>query len=270
MPNAEDVFVWRFTAFDKKAEILDLRELLIEARENQTSIEITRLFDALPISTPQRPQAEARGEITVTGSEFTNISADELWMEFTDPAMGQFFVTVPPEFRADVPEPVDSITITFAEGAEIGFEVPKIEELGVKRSKFQLIREIEISDKFTITRTEDEGDPGKKSEIFVLFEQEIPVENIEDIAALFFSGKQELDKDGNPVTYSAMLAEFAALGVSCNFGVGDGQWYVLRRRNDGVCFVHDTNNIPNTEIRYQGSKDACEKYFDDNCPDTYC
>lgn len=251
---------WRLDGRMHKAQVKELRELLSDSITSERTVPIYRLLALLPVQTDQREEAEQRGEISSRAGRLENTAPNETWMEFYDPAMGAFFVTVPRELRADGSVEGEVVRIEFHETATLALELPKLEELGLDRTKYQKVAQVVLASGSVTTTLVDEQFEERRTEIDVLLAN--PPEG--DIAALAVEGEV---RDG--LRFADAVVAFGDFDVGC--GLQDDHWYVLRRARDSLCFTHDTDTLgpgPAPTVMYEGTKADCDQWINDNCDES--
>lgn len=214
---ANDTYTWELTGFPHKSSVDALRTDIIFAHANQSPFPISIVVDLLPLQSDQLDEVARRGNFLISGDAFSNEADTELVVTLEDPAIETFFVTLPSIWSGRLHVAGDELEIVFDPALEL--EVPRLETLGVNRSKYQLVTSIACSPARAVTTLQDKISQGAETLIDVL-----------------------LDPDAEAamsVRRAATSAMATIMSSKCTSGEPDDpNWYVYRRRNDGICIIH--------------------------------
>ncbi len=252
---SKDVFVWRMSAVDHRSAVLAFRQEIVEHHRAQSPFPISLITALLPIKSDQIDVLNDRGEFDIKGDRFTNAYSEETVVTIDDPTMKQYDIVIPETWKGEISVNGDDIKIIF--DPQIELHVPRLSELGVGRSEFQLYASIEGDEKLTASRLIDKTDPSKETIIEVELENNAP-------------SIKRLTADA-----TRLIAIDAASG-SCGGGDPNAtDWYVYRRRSDGLGFVHEGTIIEGGDVGYEyrfgpSNKAACDNWLNQNCPDGPC
>jgi hypothetical protein len=228
--STKDVFVWRMSAEIHRSAILAFRREIIDHYTAKTPFPIALISFLLPIKSDQLKELNDRGSFTIDGDNFSNSYSDETTVTVDDPTMKQFDVVVPEKWQGTISVKGKDIKIEFNPSIEL--RVPRLSELGIGRSQFQLYSSMEGDEKLISSRLVDKVDNTKETIIEVELEADA-------------ASNQRLLED------ATKLAVFDAAVLSCSSSnPNDPVWHVWRHQG-GLCFVgrivtgSDPYDIPN-------------------------
>lgn len=265
----KEIYTWRMSASMHAPSIRSLAEEIIEANTSQTPLPVEVILDLLPLQTNQDQRIRERGEFVVTGNHFENIADSELFVEFYDPVIEDFNLTLPEVWKGKVLVSGDEVDIVFENPLEIN--IPKISEIGVDRSSFQLLVSLHVTKSAAVSKYLDDTDSDK--ETWVVAELSELDDDEDESPAL-------IPEDGVAVTQAfsssevnPMFAMASGSSGSCGGGDSDPDWYVYRK-NGGLCLVHKGiivgGSLHYTEIYGPDFKTNCDKYLLTACNDGFC
>lgn len=238
-----DTFTWSMTAFPHAGSVRALRMEIAVAHATEDKLPVGLILDLLPLSTPNIQEGNERGSFSFKANKFEN-NGEPIHMEFFDPVLDTYYLDIPASWTGEIVVAADSssIEITFIPALEM--ELPKLAELGVGRSKFQLVEKLTADDFRTVTHLKDTVN-GNMSVLDVqLKESAVPLELgiTGRIVGLSTSGCPGEDPD-------------------------DPNWYVYEK--NGLCFVHKGSIIYGANgysYRYGPARlGDCNAYADRNC-----
>src|SRR5689334_24414589 len=152
MPS--NIVTWQLDGTMHKVAVDRLRKELTDAIASNGSFRVGRLFELLPLVTPQQNDAAARGMITFQNGVATNISNSPLTMTLNDPAMGQFTLKIPAVATAKVSNTNTNLTIEFT-GAIFEMDIPNLANQGLDRSEYQTLFKIHVTERSSVTEVVD-------------------------------------------------------------------------------------------------------------------
>lgn len=224
-----DVFYWRMNAAMHRTSVA---ALVAEIRDSQTKkqpLPLSIITTLLPLATPQREEIAKRGNFEwVSEQSWENRANTELRVQLDDPAMGTFFALLPAHWKGSVEGDESELELTFDTPLEL--EIPKLAELGLGRSAFQLFVSITVSAELAESVLDDGVDQSKETRVQAILGDFLNVRQFE----------------GN---LKVRVAELFSLGRDCGTqDKNDPNWYVYRRINGGLCFIHYGTVIDHAEI----------------------
>jgi hypothetical protein len=229
-----DIFHWQMSAIMHKSAVMTLQTYIVDAYQSvpQGSVPIVLLFALLPLHCEQADEAIGRGSIQIIGQQWQNITDSDLLLDFADPVLKDFTSTLPAALKGTL-NVEDSILKIYFDPA-IPIEIERLAELGVNRSKYQLLTKMEVSSQRVISYLKDKYIEEKEVWIEALFEQ--------DLQSLFSLSSEDSIKTFSD-TYSCPPSQSPSPspdpGGPSGPGPSDKNWYVFKRQNDGCCFLHD-------------------------------
>lgn len=245
---AKEVFNWRMSAEQHKSSVYALRDEIINHCTDQTPLALSLILDLLPLVTEERDLIVARGNVEFNGNEFSN-TGEETWIEFADQVLGNYYATIPEEWKGNVVIKDELITIEFT--TPILVEIPELANLGVDRSSFQKFIGLKSTKQTTISFLVDNSDENKETWIDAVLQSNLP--------RTLHTPDYEL----------ASFETFDTSNNNCGADPNDPNWYVYKRTTDGLCFVHHGNIINQAQIyeyRYGPSTMAdCDNYASQHC-----
>lgn len=264
-----EIYSWRMSARMHEPSIRSLVEEIIEAHTTQTPLPVEIILDLLPLQTNQDQEIRARGTFTINGDDFQNTADDDLYIEFYDPVIEDFNLTLPAVWKGTVKVSGNDIDLDFEQPLEIN--MPKIAQIGVDRSSFQLLKSLHVTKQAAVSKYVDLVDNEKETWVVAELSDRVDEEDIPILTP----------EDGAQVTevlmgskINSMFATMAS-GSSGSCG-GDEQgtdWYVYRKRG-GLCIVHQ-GIILGGSLHYTtkfgpDTKSNCDAYFLTLCTDGFC
>lgn len=251
MPVGRDVFHWKMSAAPHKESVDSLRIEIIHAYQNQLPVPISLIFALLPLDTDQADEAQARGNFEFDGDLFRNEAANPLWIEFRDPVLKTFNMTIPEIWGGTIQLVGEKLTIRFDPAIE--WEIPRLTELGVDRTAFQIFESIEADPQVSITILRDKGSPSKETWIEARLDPSVPfrLEADSSVSSIVTFDTAEECSHGDPE---------------------EPNWYVYRRR-DQLCIVHYGTIAIGGQLQYQyrfgpAKKSECERWRNRECNPT--
>jgi hypothetical protein len=219
---------WRMNASMHVSAVRALEHDLRECAAKLTPFSIRTIVDLLPLSTPNRKEVIARGACTIDASgKWINKAGSDLRVQFDDPAMGTFYVTIPREWTGTISASPDLLRIVFDPALHL--EIPKLATMGVGRGSFQDLLSLSLSKQEALSSLVDVSDASMRTDVHALLEEAV---------------------SSSVVAGSALtLMDFFSLSQNCGgtSNPDDPNWYVVRR-NDGLCFVHYGTFIDQAEV----------------------
>jgi hypothetical protein len=269
----KDVFIWNMTAYEARSGINAFRKELAEHVAAQQPLPLALFIGLLPLN-PDNPREFAnRGSFKIAGNKFENVSRNELRLSINDPTMKHYTIIIPPVWAGAISIAGNIIKITFEH--PLRMVIPAIEDLGINRSEYQSIALIESDLRYVQTHLIDENSTDNE-----ILETVVRVEYNPHAA-------QEIDEAGSDAT---KLRVFNSFQASCGGlfnpddpGPGDPanppapatDWYVFRRRTDGLALIHEGTVLEGGQVGYDRifgprTNDECTNYVNTNCPDEIC
>jgi hypothetical protein len=257
-----DEFRWRMDASAHDTVLRALRAQIMSAHQLQQPLPMAEIIALVPLITSQHDDVGRRGAVTFTGDRFANRANDPLWITFSDPAIGEFYVTLPAVFSGTVRVNLQEIAIALDSPIEL--EIPKLAELGVNRGSFQDLTTITLSPEISISTLIDKTAPQRITKIEAELASGILLRG-----AAGEAGDAQKRRPGGP---SAFEREVAArlLGAKdpCGPDPNDPVWRVYRRA-DGICIIEGDGWAEGggvwVPVFGPDTKAACDRYFNANC-----
>lgn len=250
-------FVWQMDGINHSESVGRLVAELNGSFRDREPFEISRFFDLLPILTPQRSDAERRGAMIPTESGFTNSGDEPLELSFADPAMGEFTMEIPAQLHISLhSNDEEELEIQFGD-SPLFLTVPRIEELALGPSKFQLVTRIHVTRQSAVTTCID-----KLSEAVELAIEVQLSEALSSPVPPEVSSTPEARTD-----LATFTGTFVNMGDFCDVDDdASGPYYVIRRSN-GSCVVSAAPNDPRHPgvVVFSGENIACNRWMDENC-----
>lgn len=248
MPEPLDIFHWRMSAAQHKSAVDQLRREIILAHRHQTPLPVSLVVQLLPLRSEQLAEAAARGSFTFTDDTWSNEAMDELWMEFEDSVLQTFNTTIPRVWSGRVSINGEQLTIHFDSVLEI--EIPRLSEMGVGRSSFQIMVSVDVDTDISLTILREVGQTGRDTWIEA---------KLNESTMRMYAAPKEVTR------YSAFDTE-----DSCAQDENERDWYVYRRLSAGLCFVHKGTIILGGEVAYErlfgpGTKAEADAFERQNC-----
>lgn len=245
-----DVFHWTMDASMHIRQVALLRTEVATARSNQTPLAIRDVLVLVPLNTMQSEEAIQRGDLTFSGDQFENRDDQPLYMEFGDPVLETFSAEIPARWAGTVELDGDTVKVRFDPPIEL--EIPRLAEMGVNRSSFQALTRVTLSPSVSTSVLQEVGRPEKETWV-----EAILTEN-----ALF-----EMAADADVASYVKMFGSTNPCGSTED----EPNWYLVRRKRDRLCFVHDGKVITGGQVAYDvlygpATKADCEEQEKILCP----
>jgi hypothetical protein len=258
-----DIYQWKMSARPHKDSIIALKKEIADAHSSQAQFPISLIVDLLPLQTNQSEEMISRGNFTITQDDFLNEADDELWMEFYDPVIEDFFATIPAFWKGTLKNENNIITILFDEPLEL--ELPKVTQLGVDRSAYQLLKSIQVSTVASISKFIDSNDEDKETWILAEFGDSEEV----DLATfdLHAVGKDTESFGARMVNPLVAFAD-GENESNCGSDPNEPVWYVYKRGQ--LCIVHHGTMYGSngyTVVYGPDTKAACDNWVNNNCDD---
>ena len=244
--------MWRMSAIEHRSVVRAFRQDIIKHVQSGTAFPVGEIVDLLPIQTDQADDLRARGDFVITGGQFVNAAAQSLDVTINDPAMGMYTLTIPKKWAGTATINGEEVTLKFDGG--IKAEIPRLRDLGVRRSEFQTFVEIQCDAKLSTSRFVDTVD----TNLVTLVEVTVGSATV---------SKRDYKTAGNLVVFDS--------SVQCASGdPGAQDWYVIVRKNDGLCFVHEGTVVEGGMVAYDtrfgpSTEAACDDYENQHCPNGY-
>ena len=258
---AQDIYHWRMSAASHSESINMLKREIEESHANQTALEMLLILELLPLQTEQHEEVRDRGYFNFQGDEFSNTGDDELWIEFYDPVLEEFTITIPKEWKGKLERKDDKLSIIFEQPLEL--EIARLASMGVDRSLFQKLIKMIITPSASLSILEDGGDVNKITVIQA---------DIEDISPADYEFvKSQLITDETESFSASMKNLFDKDGEKdCDSCLSDcpeeKKWYVLNR--SGACIVHGSTvyGANGYKVEYgPDTQDNCYAWIANNC-----
>jgi hypothetical protein len=257
-----DEFRWRMDASAHDTVLRALRAQITSAHQAQRPLPMAEIITLVPLITTQQDDVERRGAVTFTGDRFVNRANQPLWITFSDPAIGEFYVTLPDVFSGTVRVNLSEIAIALDTPIEL--EIPKLAELGVNRGSFQDLTNITLSPEISISTLKDKSAPQRITKI----EAELASGLLLQGAAA--AGEKQGRRSAGPSAFEyAVAARLLGAKDPCGPDPKDPVWSVYRRA-DGICIIEGDDwaaGGSTTWVRVFGpaTKAACDQYFNNHC-----
>lgn len=258
-----DVFSWYMSAAPHRASVEAVRNEIVDSHAASRPLPVGLILDLLPLKTDQGAEIAARGMFEWDGDQFSNQAAEDLFVEFEDPVLKTFSITIPAEWSGTLSLSGDELTLTFE--APLTITIPELANQGVNRSALQNVSLIRLDPSASNTRFVDALEVTRITWIVASLD---PAVSFMSAAALesFTSGEDEVTETTRSLRYYRMFS------TSNNCGEGDPDnpnWYVYER-NGGMCVVHYGEIIYGGELAYRyrfgpATKDKCDRYAQDHC-----
>jgi hypothetical protein len=236
-----DIFTWKMSAVEDKNSVDMLRTQVIRAFLGKKDFPVINIIQLLPLQTDQAGDIAGRGSFTFGNGKFSNIAADKLWVQFTDPVLKQFSVTIPAKWTGAISVTDQTLKITFDNPPLI--QMPQLVTMGVGRSMYQTYLSLQVSPSSAVSLLQDSVNENKQTQIQVALQ----------------AGGAHIRRAS--MTY-LMLTDFSDF---CGGNPNDNNWYVFKG-NDGLCVVHHGDVIEGGQLYYTkvfgpNSKAACDQYW---------
>lgn len=264
---AKDIYHWTMSARAHRDSIQALISEILEAWENQENLAVSIITDLLPLQTNQASEINARGTFMFSENDFVNESDSDLWIEFFDPVIEEFYTTLPATWNGALSYEEGVLTITFKSLIEM--EVPRISSMGINRSAFQIVESIQVSQTTSITKLIDSTDSGKETWIQADMDA-APIVSLKGFKLYELDQGTEVlsARQANPI--AALIAKENEEG--CGPAPDDPEWYVYRRNSGHYCIVHHGIMIGSNGYtkRYgPDTKAGCDNWVNNNCDEAY-
>ena len=262
---AKDIYQWIMSAKSHEDSIRVFRQEVIESHTNQTPFPISLIFDLLPLQTNHAKDAIARGSFKINQDEFSNHVNDDLWMEFFDPVIEEYYVTIPASLEGTIKIKDDIVTIIFNVPLEL--EIPRISRLGIDRSAYQVLTSIQVSSVATISKFADVNDSDK--ETWILAEFGVTQKTNLALFDLHFVD-DKTEHSGERLVNPLLSLVDNENRSGCGPDPDDPGWYVHKRRSDNLCIVHYGTMIYGGSISYiivygPNTRTNCQDWVNINC-----
>lgn len=240
-----ETFYLDLIGYEHKANVNMLQKELEQSIINNQPFSIKRICDLLPISSSNLSGLIARGEIIFNSGEAKN-SGTPLRVDFTDTALGKFFVNISQNVSAKYISTSNSLQFIF-DSSKILIEMQKIADGGGARSKFQIINSFAFADdRFTFILS-DNANNEKLTEVTVSLNPEIS--HLMRIGGSLvnrniISESQILTV--NPEFLKAALFSFdfcCDCGGTPGGGGGDNKWHIVRKKDQPTTCTTKFSNI---------------------------
>jgi len=239
------VFKWQMDATAHKGAVRSLRDEITEAHRLQTPLPISIIFSLLPVTSEQVEVAKARGAFEFSGDDFRNEADSALDMEFSDPVMHTFTVTIPEVIAGQVDISDTSLKISFS--PTLDMDIPRLAELGVDRSRYQALRQIEVTAGASVTVLYERTGDQRETWIVAVLERGF----IPQIRGLSEARSLSVLRSSDP----------------CADLTGDD--YYVFRRTGGLCFVNK-GTIEGGQLAYEqrygpATQAECREWVNTHC-----
>lgn len=240
-----DTFTWSMSAIEQASAISALRKEIALAHNEEGKLPIGLILDLLPLNTPNAQEVMERGAFAFLGNTFVN-KGDAVRIEIFDPVLDTYFLDAPDVWQGTVATSGDRIEINFQE--PLALEMPKLAQLGVGRSKFQLVDKISCDPDRLVTELSDTVN----GNVTIL-----------DV---------RLRIDASPLMVGLSGKIIGMASSDCPVGdLGSKNWYVYSRRGqDGMCVLHEGETIYGGSVAYDkvfgpATYDECSRYANEHC-----
>lgn len=240
---------WVVDGSEHAAQLTALRKELVSTSVSQSAFSIARLFELIPLSSPQLEEALKREPIAFEGGRATNTGPSRLEMQFHDAALGRLTLIIPEELNAAYTVQADAEEIQFEFDEPFPeLHLPKITENGWNRSEYQSVDSISIEESHISYRLRDVVTPEKVLRLTV---------QISETFAL---------KEGAKALFEVNL---------CGDVDGDGDEYIICRANSSrACIPFKGSSCPisypNMVASGFSSISDANRWLDQNCPIGTC
>ncbi|MFN3649291.1 MAG: hypothetical protein ACK47B_06885 [Armatimonadota bacterium] len=268
-----DTFIWRMDGTAHKSSVDRLRQEIIHAHTSQTPLAISIILNALPVESPQSGAAVKRGAFKITGKQFENVGSKELRMQFSDPALKDFTVTIPKRISGAIDSTTPALRISF--DSLLLADIPRLAELGINRSRFQRVTGFELSAATSVTFLADDLNPDRLTWIDVALTD--AAHRASTAATLMELAMMAPQLARCPEVGEVMPVALRADDPCC----GDEEekiWYVGRRHGtegQRLCEIACHKFIVGGQVAYDNvwgpdTKKGCNDYEALNCPGGLC
>ncbi|MEW8047658.1 MAG: hypothetical protein AB2805_14295 [Candidatus Thiodiazotropha sp.] len=244
-----EIFKWRMSAEIHKESVDLLRDEIIEAHSKKEPLPISIIFALLPLDSANAQEISDRGDFIITNDSFENIYHSETLGEFRDPVLKDFFIRIPEVMSGTITVTGTDIDIIFTPPMEM--EISRLSELGVDRSKFQLVKGIHLTVGLSTTYMQENNALGRETWIEAVL---IPgtVSELNDVQI----ASQEVSITGVA----------SSMDASCQSSDPDEpNWYVYQRGTSGYCFTRYGRIAMGGQLAYTyrfgpATKEQCYEY----------
>lgn len=253
-----NVFRWRMDASTHTSVMRALRREIVNSYSAHSDLPLSTVVALLPLATNQSTEISGRGAIRFAGAAFRNAAQRDLWLEFSDPAMGDFSLTLPSVISGQIAVTGDRIALAFDTPIEL--EIPRLATLGVNRSSYQDLVSLELTPATSVSSLRERTHPDRITQI----DAELGREQLRNLLSL----ETEASESTRDLASLAMVLNASK---SCGGDPDDPNWYVYWDKQLQDCIVHHGTIITGGQIRYQhrfgpATQRSCEQYVANNCP----
>lgn len=246
-----DVLYYELNGYNHKRDVNTLQTELTSSFLAHRNFSLRRLLELLPLDIKSPGRILARGDISwISDGKVTNEYEADQVLEFGDPALGTFFLSVPAKITSKYK--IDSAKDSFSfeiQAKGVVLQLNKLVEEGFNRSAFQIIKELHFERNKFYSVLEDQNDPKKITHLVVLLAPEAKVSAIQPSNSLisFATFTEEVEK--------VNMKYFSALDKNCCDEIfGGDEWYVFYRKgsgNPGICVEHKGTTIEGGEVAWE-------------------
>jgi hypothetical protein len=259
----KDIFVWAMTAYEARTGLNAFRKEIKDHITSQQPLPLNLITGLLPINAENISSFLNRGPLKITGTTFQNIAASDLRLIIDDNVLKTYTIVIPENWRGTVTLPVTGNIIKIQFDPPIQMDVPRIEELGISRSEYQALDQIESDLRVVLSHLVDTNSPDLETIVQVEYNP---------------NAVRELPPYGAGATKLTVLDSSGWCGFGQSTNPGSPQptpasdWYVFRHAIDGAAVLHEGATMIAGYQRLYGpdTYDGCSNWVNTNCPDEIC